>query len=247
VGRDQSAGYARRRHIRCDRGRGFDSRRLHWFAPNGQSGHACKSRLLWSGICCDMGDIVCWRSSEAPAIESRLGMRTESEASRSAAWVRTRSRLLGAATDSCAGCDRRHRHREAPDRGALLRPRQRQSLAAVHQYGSHSDASGSEERLAGQGAKREQMPASVVPPTPCTTAAPAVTTTATATKPAIGLRREQRPGEPSVACRVRTRGRRPKRGPRGPERRRTASYRSGSDSSACSVRARAAWRSRSAV
>jgi hypothetical protein len=52
-----------------------------------------------------------------------------------------------------------------------------------------------EERLAGQGAKREQMPASVVPPTPCTTAAPAVTTRATATKRAIGLRREQRPRE----------------------------------------------------
>src|SRR3954447_27017844 len=30
-GREQSAGYARRRHLMRDCGRGFDSRRLHWF------------------------------------------------------------------------------------------------------------------------------------------------------------------------------------------------------------------------
>ena len=48
-GREQSAGYARRRHLMRDCGRGFDSRRLHWTVR--RFGFQIRSRGVFLVLC----------------------------------------------------------------------------------------------------------------------------------------------------------------------------------------------------
>jgi hypothetical protein len=58
----------------------------HWFSLNRQSRTYLQIPLIWSGICCDKGDIVCRRFrgtvGDRVARESRIGARSQSQASR---------------------------------------------------------------------------------------------------------------------------------------------------------------------
>jgi hypothetical protein len=83
----QSAGYARRRRPSRDRGRGFDSRRLHWFARDRQSGTCLHDSVICGWIVCDKRDTACREfrrpSPNRVAGESQINASGQSRTSRS--------------------------------------------------------------------------------------------------------------------------------------------------------------------
>jgi hypothetical protein len=93
----QSAGYARRRRLLRDCGRGFNSRRLHWFARDRQSGTCLHDSVISGWIVCDKCDIACRvfpaNGADRVAGESQIDASGQSRASRTAVGARDQDTL----------------------------------------------------------------------------------------------------------------------------------------------------------